>query len=296
MSLAKYLSRLSMTFILTAGKMVLASTFVLPAQGDLVGEIQTVHPENGETLSEIGIRYDMGYYEMLRANPHIHPSATLSEQNQILIPSQFILPKAPREGILINLAEYRLYYFPPNDNVVITMPVGIGRKGWMTPEGTTKVVVKQRNPVWHPSAKLQAEAAKHGTLLPNEFPSGDDNPLGRYALRLNWPGYLIHGSNRREGIGARVSAGCIRMMPEDIEYLFTRVAVGTPVRIINQPIKIGFFEGSLYIQAHPALLEQRNQLLQLTQKQLKKLKSVKINHKVVQNELLRLTGVPRRIS
>lgn len=175
----------------------------------------------------------MGYNEMVKANPHIDPNVILSPQTHVLIPSQFTLPQVPRHGIVINLADYRLYYFPENDNVVMTYPVGIGRKGWSTPCGLTKIVTKQVNPIWHPSVNVQAFAEKKGVLMPDEFPPGPGNPLGKYALRLGWPTYLIHGSNHQGGIGERVSAGCIRMLAEDIENLYELVNVGTPVRIIN---------------------------------------------------------------
>ncbi|RMX18238.1 L,D-transpeptidase [Legionella jordanis] len=276
---------------------VWSSTYVLSAQEDLIGGIQAIHPQSGETLLEVGLRYDMGYYEMARANPHIDLAATLFEHNQIIIPSQFILPAAPRKGIVINLAEYRLYYFPPDDNVVITMPVGIGRKGWQTPIGQTKVVSKERNPVWHPSAKLQAEAAKHGTLLPNEFPAGEDNPLGKHLLRLGWSTYLIHGTNRPEGVGAQVSAGCIRMLPEDIEYLFNHVTVGTSVLVVNQPVKFGYLDNRLYVEIHPALGGHVSQnLAQLTKERLTRLSLKGINYKVLQNELNKPTGLPKRLT
>ncbi|STX47327.1 putative ErfK/YbiS/YcfS/YnhG family protein precursor [Legionella hackeliae] len=222
------LQRLVLGLSLIALKPLWALTFVLPTQGDVIGEIQYVNPEMGESLSEVGMRYDIGYYEMIRANPQISPTSLLDERTTVLIPSQFILPNVPREGIVINLAEYRLYYFPPDENIVVTMPVGIGREGWTTPLGLTKVVSKERNPVWRPTANVIAEAAKHGAPIPNEFPPGEDNPLGRHVLRLGWPTYLIHGTNRRDGVGARVSAGCLRMMPDDIEYLYSMVKRGRP--------------------------------------------------------------------
>ncbi len=176
----------------------------------------------------------MGYQEMVKANPDLNPVDVLSPRVRVLIPSQFTLPKAPRHGLVINLADYRLYFFPENDNVVMTFPVGIGRKGWSTPCGLTKVIAKQANPTWHPTASVQEYAAQHGVLMPDSFPAGPGNPLGKHVLRLGWPTYLIHGSNSDGGIGERVSAGCIRMLPEDIEYLFDLVKVGTPVRIVKE--------------------------------------------------------------
>lgn len=215
-------------------KLACATTLVIPPQGNVVGTIEYAYPDPGETLADVGVRYDIGYQEMVKANPKIDSVGILSPQERLLIPSQFILPQVPRHGLVINLSDYRLYFFPENDNVVMTYPVGIGRKGWGTPCGLTKITAKQVNPTWHPTASVQAYAAKHGVLMPDVFPPGSGNPLGNHVLRLGWPTYLIHGSNSDGGIGERVSAGCIRMLPDDIEYLFDLVKVGTPVRIVKK--------------------------------------------------------------
>ncbi len=274
-----------------------ATTLVLPATGDVVGEIQYALSEANETIDEIGRRFDVGYYELLRANPQIDPRQSLVANSRLIIPAQYILPDVPRRGIVINLAEYRLYYFPENENVVITFPVGIGRKGWSTPLGVTKIVVKEANPKWRPTEKLRAEAKKNGDFLPDEFPSGPYNPLGQHALRLGWPTFLIHGTNRLNGIGARVSAGCIRMFPDDIEYLFRMVPVGTPVRVINEPVKIGKQDGTWVVQIHPLLSEQSSITLQsVWQKQLKSNNALNLsNSKVIKNELAYPTGMIRKI-
>lgn len=215
----------------------LGATFVLPASGNLVGEIKYTRSAIGETIDEVGRRFNVGYYEMVKANPHVDANHTLANNTALIIPAQFILPNVPRKGIVINLAEYRLYYFPEDENVVITFPVGIGREGWDTPLGLTKLTAKVVNPAWRPTAKLRAAAEEMGAPIPEVFPSGPDNPLGSHVLRLGWPTFLIHGTNRVDGIGAKVSAGCIRMLPDDIEYLYSLVHIGTPVRIINEPIK-----------------------------------------------------------
>ncbi|WP_392537283.1 L,D-transpeptidase family protein [Legionella sp. 227] len=273
-----------------------ATTLVLPAAGDVVGEVQYTLSEANETIDEIGKRFDVGFYEILRANPHLNTNQ-LIVNSRLVIPAQYILPSVPRKGIVINLAEYRLYYFPEHENVVITFPVGIGRKGWSTPLGLTKIIAKEANPKWRPTENLRAEAEKNGDFLPDEFPSGPYNPLGQYALRLEWPTFLIHGTNRLDGIGMRVSAGCIRMFPDDIEYLFRVVPIGTPVRVINEPVKIGKDDGAWVIQMHPPLSEQRNESLQSAlQNQLRihNLLSVS-NNKVIQNELAYPTGLIRKI-
>jgi L,D-transpeptidase ErfK/SrfK len=153
----------------------------------------------------------------------------------------------------------RLYYFPKPGlgklPVVITHPVSIGRMDWRTPLGNTRVVAKQRNPAWYPPRSLRKEAAASGEVLPDVVKPGPDNPLGRYAIRLAVPGYLIHGTNKPYGVGMRVTHGCVRMYPEDIETLFDVVTPGTPVQIINQPIKVGWLDGTLYLEVHPPLAE-----------------------------------------
>ncbi|KTC78694.1 L,D-transpeptidase family protein [Legionella cincinnatiensis] len=273
-----------------------ATTLVLPTTGDVVGELQYTLTEGLETIDEIGKRFDVGYHELVRANPHIDPRRTLAANSRLIIPSQYILPHVPRKGIVINLAEYRLYYFPENENVVLTFPIGIGRKGWKTPLGVTKIVAKVANPKWRPTKNLRVEAEKNGDFLPEEFPSGPYNPLGQYALRLGWPTFLIHGTNRQDGIGTRVSAGCIRMYPDDIELLFRSVPVGTQVRIINQPVKTGKQDGQVVLQVYPMLSEQRNiQLRAVLEKQLAGLNQANWNNKVIQNELAFPSGLVRKI-
>ncbi len=203
----------------------------IPLEGNLVGEVEYASPEPGETLSEVGLRYDIGYEEMVKANPGIDQTHPLSQQLRLLIPSRFTLPSGPRHGLVIQKSAYRLFYFPETEDLVMTYPVGIGRKGWETPLGKTSIIAKQTNPTWRPSAHLQEEALKNGQMLPAEFPSNKENPLGQQVLRLGWPTYLIHGSPHPEGIGRPISAGCIRMLEEDMASLFSEVHVGTSVRV-----------------------------------------------------------------
>lgn len=220
-------------YILSALK-INAATLVLPGASQVVGEEQFFTAEGGEPLSQIARRFDIGYLEILQANKNIHPERPVPVGMRVNIPSKFRLPDAPHKGIVINLASYRLYYYPPNENVVMTYPVGIGRNGWNTPQGLSKIVSKEVNPNWHPTAKIKENARKHGIILPDMVPSGA-NPLGQYALRLTWPGYLLHGTQGPEGVGKSISAGCIRLYPEDIKELYEIVPTGTEVRIVNQP-------------------------------------------------------------
>lgn len=275
-----------------------ATIFVLPESGDLVGEIQYAKSGIGETIDEVGRRYSMGYYEMVRANPRADARHQLVPGTPLIIPSQFILPNVPHKGIVINLAEYRLYYFPPDENILITFPVGIGREGWKTPIGVTKITAKVANPIWRPTANVLAAAEQMGAPIPEYFPAGPNNPLGKHVLRLGWPTFLIHGTNRFDGVGARVSAGCIRMLPGDIEQLFSVVAVGTPVRVINEPVKIAHFNDNILIQIHPLLKDQKNKKLEtIIEEKLSRFNARNImGNKIIQNELYYPSGLVKNIA
>lgn len=271
-----------------------SSVYVMSEGSDLIGEIQYTISRIGETIDKAGRRFNVGYYEMVHANPRVDAVHPLGSGTRLVIPSQFILPNVTRAGIVINLAEYRLYYFLPDENVVLTFPVGIGKEGWHTPLGVTKITAKVANPVWHPTANIRVAAEEAGVLLPEEFPAGSNNPLGKHVLRLGWPTFLIHGTNRRDGVGARVSAGCIRMLPEDIEYLFQHVKVGTQVRIINEPVKIGQDGGEKFIQLYPLLKEQSAMSLDAIFR--KKIRGIDANNRIVKQELSYPSGLVKQIS
>lgn len=253
------LSLFSLLFFSSSEALVLA----LQTGTDVVGNVQHISFKEGETLSSIARQYDIGYYELLEANPHLNPYY-LKNGMQINIPTQYVLPSEKHEGIIINLAELRLYYFPKDSNTVITTPLAIGRQGWDTPEGTFYIMEKIKNPTWHVPKSIAADLAKYGETLPASIPPGPDNPLGAYALRLNVPSYLLHGTNVPTTIGRRISAGCIRLYPEDIALLFGKTQVGTPVRIINEPYKIGFNGKAIVMEAHAPLSEIREKNLDLS--------------------------------
>lgn len=205
-----------------------------------------------DTLLDVARRYNIGQNEIILVNPHVDrwlPGTKAS----ILIPTSRVLPDTPRQGLTLNLPEYRLYYFSSDNNTVITHPVSIGRQDWNTPLGQTKIVIKKADPTWTPPESIKKEHAEKGELLPDVVPAGPDNPLGLFALRLGIPGYLIHGTNKPYGVGMRVSHGCVRMYPEDIEKLFPEVKVGMPVNIVNQPVKVGWLDKKIYIEVHPQL-------------------------------------------
>lgn len=205
-----------------------------------------------DTLLDVARRFNIGQNEIILVNPEVDrwlPGA----KTPILIPSSRVLPDVPKSGLTLNLPEYRLYYFSTDNKTVITHPVSIGRQDWNTPLGQTKIIQKKADPTWTPPASIKKEHAEKGEILPDVVPAGPDNPLGLFALRLGIPGYLIHGTNKPFGVGMRVSHGCVRMYPEDIEKLFPEVAVGMPVNIVNQPIKVGWFDKKIYIEVHPQL-------------------------------------------
>jgi L,D-transpeptidase ErfK/SrfK len=232
-----------------------AVTFTLPAPGDdVVGQTFTLTTRWEETFSDIARIYDIGYRQMVAANPNVDAWLP-GEGTEVVIPQQYILPPGPREGVVINLAELRLYYYPKDRPVVETYPIGIGREGWSTPTGQTQVVGKKEGPSWTVPASILKEHEEDGDPLPPVVPPGPNNPLGNHAIYLGMSGYLLHGTNKPYGVGMRVSHGCIRLYPENIEQFFEQVEKGTPVRIINQPYKAGWLKGELYVQVHPPLVE-----------------------------------------
>ena len=234
-----------------------AREFPMPLPGnDVVGEISSITSRYEDTLSDIARANDLGFLEISEANPGVDPWLP-GEGLEIILPTRFLLPPVPRKGIVINLAELRLYYYPKGENRVITYPLGIGREGWGTPTGETRVTGKRPNPTWTPPESIRLEHLEMGDPLPKIVPPGPDNPLGEYAIYLAMSGYLLHGTNKPFGVGMRVSHGCIRLYPEDIKKLFPRIPVGTRVRIINQPYKLGWIGERLYIEAHQPLSEQR---------------------------------------
>lgn len=234
-----------------------AEIYELPPDGyDVVGALATITAREEDTLVDIARRHGLGYHDIVRANRGVNVWVP-GEGTEVVLPTRFILPPGPRQGIVLNLPEYRLYYYPePADGepaYVMTYPISIGRMDWDTPLGATSVISKVRNPSWYTPQSVRDEHAADGRPLPRIVPPGPQNPLGKYAMRLGLPGYLIHGTNRPAGVGMRVTHGCIRMFPEDIEFLFPNVDVNTPVRIINEPVKLGWFGNELVMEVHPVL-------------------------------------------
>jgi L,D-transpeptidase ErfK/SrfK len=229
--------------------------FEIDAGQDVIGQLQVTIIGKNDTLPDIARRFDVGYDEIVRANPGVDPWLP-GVGREVVVPTQFVLPMAPRQGIVVNLAALRVFYFPAvkkgEKQIVYTYPIGIGKIGWSTPEGTTKVVGKQKDPVWRPTESIRKEHAENGDPLPAVVPAGPDNPLGKFKFTLGWPTYLIHGTNKPYGVGLRSSHGCIRLYPEDVEQLFGMANVGTQVTVVNQPFVFGWHEGQLVLQAYGA--------------------------------------------
>lgn len=240
----------------TAPEPMATQRFEVAPDEDVVGVVQIVTSSKEDTLTDIARRFNVGYEEILRANPKVDPWLPGADK-PIVVPTQFVIPNAPRTGVVINIAAMRLFYFPPHKKgepqVLVTHPIGIGKVGWSTPEGVTKIVRRQADPTWRVPISVIKEHRENGEELERVIGPGPDNPLGKFAFYLQWPSYLIHGTNKPAGVGLRSSHGCIRLYPEDIAQLFEMVPVGTQVRVVNQPFVFGWHEGQLYMQAYDVL-------------------------------------------
>lgn len=224
-----------------------AADFPLAKDQVAVGAVATVTTKAGDTMLDLARQFDDGYVQFMAANPTVDPWQP-GVGTKITVPNQYILPDAPRTGIVINLAERRIFYFPPGGQTVETYPAGVGVQADATPLGVTRVVRKEDGPVWIPPPSIRAERPD----LPLEIPPGPDDPLGAFALRLGWTDYLIHGTNKPDSVGRNVSHGCMHLYPEDIDKLFHEVPVGTQVRAIAQAVEAGWIDGRLYVEVHPS--------------------------------------------
>jgi L,D-transpeptidase ErfK/SrfK len=234
-----------------------ATVYQLPTKdATVVGDDQTVTTVYEDTLYDLARKYSLGSEELIRVNPGVDPWIP-GAGKQLVVPGRHILPPGPREGIIVNLPEHRLYYYPKpkrdGTREVITYPVSIGKMDWRTPLGLTHVIQKQKDPSWYPPESVRKEHAANGDPLPAVVPPGPDNPLGQYAMRLAAGNgtYLIHGTNNPIAVGLAVTHGCVRMYPDDVQALFPLIPVGTPVRLINEPVKVAWVDGELLLEAHP---------------------------------------------
>jgi L,D-transpeptidase ErfK/SrfK/L,D-transpeptidase YcfS len=293
------------TFLTTHSMTAGAAEYPLPPDNSrLIGENTTyVVPNDGKPLEDVAAKYQIGLIAMLEANPGTDPY--LPKAGTVLtIPSQMLLPDTKREGIVVNLAELRLYYYPKGEDKVIVYPIGIGQLGRNTPEMVTSVSQKIPNPTWTPTANIRKAYLKDGITLPGMVPAGPDNPMGLFAMRLSagTGQYLIHGTNANFGIGMRVSSGCIRLRPDDIEALFNSVPKGTRVQIVNQPIKFDVEpDGKRYIEVHQPLShtekdDPQTKPILLTAAMKKFIKSDDTNAEIVKEAIRRRSGMPVVVS
>ncbi|MCT9843270.1 L,D-transpeptidase [Enterobacter sp. FS01] len=267
MTTSRFTRWISMVALLSTLALALpaqANTWPLPPAGSrLVGENRFHVVENdGGSLEAIAKKYNVGFLALLQANPGVDPYVPRAG-SVLTIPLQTLLPDAPREGLVINLAELRLYYYPPGKNEVTVYPIGIGQLGGdtLTPTMVTTVSDKRANPTWTPTANIRARYKAQGIDLPAVVPAGPENPMGHHAIRLAAYGgvYLLHGTNADFGIGMRVSSGCIRLRDNDIETLFRVIQPGTKVNIMNTPIKVSEEPGGVrLVEVHQPLSKQLN--------------------------------------
>jgi L,D-transpeptidase ErfK/SrfK len=225
---------------------VVTNSFALTSDQAAMGALGAYVARDGDTLLDVARRFDLGYTQLVTANPGVDPWQP-GVGRRITLPGFYLLPDGPHRGVVINLVQNRLYYFPPTGGAVETYPIGVGVQGSSTPIGATRVVAKSAHPRWVPPPSIRREMPE----LPAVVPPGPDNPLGDYALQLGWPTYLIHGTNKPDGVGRNVSHGCIRLYPEDIARLFHEVAVGTPVRVVNERVQTAWIGGDLYVAVYP---------------------------------------------
>lgn len=216
----------------------------------IVGSMQTHVTVYEDSLVDLARKFGLGYTEIVSANPGIDPWVPGADK-KIVLPTAHILPTAPHKGIVINLADQRMYFFRDDGKTVDSVPLGIGNNGWDTPKGTTKVVRKKKNPTWYVPKSVRKEDPE----LPAIVKPGPDNPLGSHAVYLGWPAYLFHGTNKPYGVGRRVSHGCVRLYPEDIARLFGDIKVGTLVTVVDQPMKVAKMDGQLWVEIHPTQLQ-----------------------------------------
>jgi L,D-transpeptidase ErfK/SrfK len=243
-------------FLLLGASHAFAATYQVPSQNEsLIGQIQQGSTKEGDSVRTISQKYNLGYNAIEDANPQLDLSRGFLADSYIQIPTQHLLPNLPRKGFVINLPEMRMYYYPAGSGEVITFPIGIGKIGKTIPITLTSVARKAKDPIWIPPQDIREFNLKQGVVLPRIMPAGPDNPLGPYAIYTRIPTYLMHSTPYTESIGKRASFGCIRMYEADIQILFPSMKAGIPIAIINSPIKVGWQDARLYVEAHKPLEE-----------------------------------------
>lgn len=246
-------------FLIFNTPVVFATAYPKPLEDEvIIGEAFYTKIAANDTLVDIATKYDIGFNALESANAHLNFNKGLLVGTPIQIPTQHLLPQQTREGIVINLPEMRMYYFPKNSDEIFTYPIGIGKIGKTIPIVKAKITGKKRNPIWIPTQGIRDFNLQQGIVLPKVMKPGPDNPLGHYGIYLSIPTYLIHSSPFKESIGQRASFGCIRMFESDIKTFFPTIETNTPVVIINTPVKLAWQGSKLYIEIHQPLLEHKN--------------------------------------
>jgi L,D-transpeptidase ErfK/SrfK len=273
-----------------------ADTFRLAHPGDsVIGSPFYVKTRHKDTLLDFARQNGQGYDDMDHANPKVDMWVP-GDGSEVLIPTFWVLPNAPRSGLVLNRAEKRIYYYPPdNPDEVETYAISIGREGWNTPLGSFSITQKIKDPTWTPPASVRAEHAAEGDILPAVVPAGPDNPLGQHAMRLSIPGYLIHGTNKPWGLGMQVSHGCIRMYPEGVADLFGRVSEGTPVTIVDQPYKLGWLGDDLYLEVHVDNDATRKSSRSVIPESVANAPGLEMDWKAVERAVSENTGLPQLV-
>jgi L,D-transpeptidase ErfK/SrfK len=214
-----------------------------PASPDLVGRLAFHEARAEDTFVDLAPALGVGYVELVNANLGVDPWLPRAG-TRLVLPKARLLPSGPREGIVVNLGDLRLYFFERGEPVR-SVPIGVAKDGYATPLGVTEVKTKREKPTWTPGPSARRDG------YPEQVPPGPENPLGEHALYLGWPGYLIHGTNDPRGVGRHSSRGCIRLYPWHIAALYARVEPGTKVRVVNEPVKVGWVGGQLYLEVNP---------------------------------------------
>lgn len=285
------MKKLKIYCLLLIATFVVASSDLIPGRSSsIIGKIQSVQIKNDVSLFQIARDNDIGIDELIHANPHIDKDNLLNG-DVVIIPSSHLILTEPKEGIVVNLPERRLYFFKGKGSDVITYPVGIGQVGWNTPLGKMTIIGKRKNPYWYVPESVLEKHQKDGVTLPRVVPPGPDNPLGPRAMRLSSPTYLIHGTNDPEGIGARSTAGCISMYPEDVVSLYKKTSIKTVVSVINEDVKWYLAGDKLCIEVHNPLdisetteLDKDKHKIQLD-KQKQKIAMLEIDYKISSKDL-----------
>lgn len=273
-------------------------------KADHVGKLETIIAKQDDNFMDLAPKHGVGYTQLVAANPNVDPWLP-GEGTEIILPKWHLLPNTTHEGLVLNTGELLLYYFPEDGSAPKTFPIGIGREGLSTPLGQTTITRKAQAPTWRPTPRMRQENPE----LPAVVPPGPKNPLGAHALYLGWPSYLIHGTDNEKGIGRRASSGCIRMYKGSIEWLYKHIKPNTKVMSVIEPIKMGWIDGDLYLEAEPSDLQideleykNRQITVEIPDGTIQRIRRkagkdvARVNWETVRTTLINRTGIPVKIT